>query len=248
MKKAMHLIAALGLAIGVSGSAQAQLVTNGGFEVTTSGNGQMGYNTDAVGWTVPNGSYNFIFASGTADTSGANGQFGNVSLWGPNNGSFNVLPATSPDGGNFIAADADFGVGAISQTINNLIIGRRYDVSFYWAAAQQKGFDGPTTERWTVSLGGESHATPVLNTPSHGFIPWDKQTFSYTATAVSEKLSFLAGGTPGGEPPFVLLDGVSIKDVTPEGSSLGLLSMGLLSLGGIRVIARRGSRASKSAK
>ena len=71
------------------------LVTNGSFEITTNGTGQLGYNTVATGWS--SSGYNFLFASGTADTTGAEGSAGTLMLWGPNDGSDNGLPASSPD-------------------------------------------------------------------------------------------------------------------------------------------------------
>jgi hypothetical protein len=42
--------------------AQADLITNGGFETTTAGNGQLGFNTFATGWSST--AYNFVFAPG----------------------------------------------------------------------------------------------------------------------------------------------------------------------------------------
>ena len=85
-------------------SAQAvNLVVNGGFETTTNGKGQLGFNTNATSWTNLSG-YTFLYTPGTADSSGAPGQYGQVSLWGPGNGSANGL-ALSPTGGNFIASD-----------------------------------------------------------------------------------------------------------------------------------------------
>ena len=225
-------IAALVLTLGASGAARADygLVTNGGFETTTLGPGQFDYNTHATGWTSAGNSYNFIFAAGTADTTGSNGQYGNLQLWGPNNGSANGLTASSPDGGNFVAADGAFQVGAITQTINGLTAGDQYTVGFYWAGAQQLGFDGATTEQWQVSLGAQTQSTAVLNNVSHGFTGWQYQTFDFTADNSSDVLSFLAVGTPTGVPPFVLLDGVSLRSV-PEPSALLLSGLGLAGIG-----------------
>ena len=239
MKKAMQLIAVLGLVAGVSSAVRADLVTNGGFETLTSGPGQLGYNTNATGWTTSG--YNFVFASGTADTTGSNG----LTLWGLHNGSANGLTASSPSGGNFVAADGAYGVGAISQTINGLTIGQSYTVGFDWAGAQQYGYNSPTTEQWTVGFGSQTQSTVVLNNLNHGFTGWQHQTFAFTADGPSDVLSFLAVGTPSGEPPFSMLDGVTVTPTTPEGSSLALLVMGLGSIG---FVARRGSRAAKSAK
>lgn len=214
------------------------LVVNGDFETTTNGpDFQFDHNTVATGWTS-NG-YNFIFAPGAADTTGATGQFGNLQLWGPGNGSNNGLPATSPTGGNFAAADGAFQVGAISQTINGLTAGNSYTVNFWWAGAQQSGFTGATTEQWQVSLGGQTQSTVVLNNANHGFTGWQSQSFTYTATSSSELLSFLAVGTPNGVPPFVLLDGVSLNanSTVPEPGTLTLLFGGLM--GGLGVIKSR---------
>jgi hypothetical protein len=210
-------------AFGLAQKAQAgNLVQNGGFEVN-GGNGQLGYNTTATGWSI-SGGYTFLYGPGTADTTGANGQFGNVGLWGPGNGSANGMPATSPAGGYFAALDSDFQPAPITQTINGLTTGKTYDLSFYWAAAQQLGFTGLTADNLQVSLGAQTQTTSTYNLGSMGFSGWMSQSFSYTATGPSEVLSFLAGGTPQGEPPFALLDGVSLKSAgVPDSNSTALL-------------------------
>jgi len=215
-------------------SAQAtNLVTNGDFELTTSGMGQLGYNTYATGWTTTG--YNFLFTAGTADTTGANGHYGNLKLWGPNDGSANGLPSSSPSGGNFVGADGAFEVGAIQQTINGLIAGNSYTIDFSWAGAQQSGFSGATTEQWKVSLGGQSLSTAVINVANHGFSGWMHESFSYIATSSTEVLSFLAVGTPSGVPPFALLDGVSLNaNTVPEPESYTLLGIGLLGILSVR--------------
>ena len=210
------------------------LVVNGGFEATTNGKGQLGFNTNATGWTNVSG-YTFLFTPGTADTSGAPGQFGPLSLWGPGNGSANGL-ALSPTGGNFIASDGAFQTTPVKQTINGLVTGQKYDLGFDWGAAQQFGFTGATTEQWQVSLGNETHSTAVINNASHGFSGWKHQVFSFTATGASEVLSFLAVGTPNGVPPFALLDGVTLAAAVPEPSTWALMLGGFAVVG---FIARR---------
>jgi hypothetical protein len=208
------------------------LVTNGSFELN-GGNGQIDINTSATGWTVPSGGYTFIFGPGTGDTTGANGQYGNLSLWGPNNGSANGFPATSPDGGYFIGMDSDFQSQPLQQTISGLTVGQDYQVGFWWAAIQQYTFNGETQENWTVSLGSSSQTTSTINLPSHGFSGWQYQTYDFTADSTTDVLSFLAGGSPGGPPPFSLLDGVNMSPI-PEPATLPLLFTGLM--GGLAVL------------
>ncbi|BDI31950.1 hypothetical protein CCAX7_40010 [Capsulimonas corticalis] len=243
-KKMMAAIAVLGLTASLAGSANAtNLVKNGGFEATSNGPGQMNHGiTSADYWTTDG--YNFIFTKDDADSPGVDGQYGHLDLklWGPANGSANGLTA-SPTGGNYVGADGAYNVGAITQNITGLKAGHTYAVGFDWAAAQQYGYTGDTTDKWTVSLGGDSHTTSITALPSHDFSGWKHQTFNFTATSGSEVLSFLATGTPNGVPPFALLDGVTLTAV-PEPSSLAAMFAGVFGLG---VIIRRRSVAKKSA-
>lgn len=220
-------------ALALAASAQANLVSNGGFETTSTGGGQLGYNTTAAGWSTTG--YNFVFPAGTADAPGVAGSLGLVQLWGPNNGSANGLTATSPDGGNYLAASADYNVGAISQTITGLTVGDVYHLTFDYAAAQQQGFFGDTTVKWSVTLGDQTLDTDLLANPSLGFTGWREATLDYTATSTTETLSFLASGSLP-VLPFALLDGVDLEPaVTPEPSTMALAALGL---GGM-VAARR---------
>ncbi|MCP2007283.1 PEP-CTERM sorting domain-containing protein [Duganella violaceipulchra] len=220
----MALSAAAALCAGVANAAvPGELIVNGGFEV---GNyGQIGYAGHTVqGWTSTG--YNFLFGDTNADHGGVGGSYGNLQLWGAGNGSANGLSA-SPAGGNFIAADGAFQIAPVSQTVNGLVAGQQYNLSFYWAGAQQYGFSGATTEQWKVSLGGQTISTAVKNNANHGFTGWQKETFTFTATGASEVLSFLAVGTPAGVPPFSLLDGVSMTSAVPEPQTWGMLGLGL---------------------
>ena len=226
----------------LTGLAQAAPVSvvNGGFEQTlTPNSSQFGgqfAQQQVTGWTTSG--YNFVFLPGTADTSGAVGQFNNASnpvrLWGPGDGSNNGLTA-SPDGGNYLALNGVFEVGPVSQMLSGLTAGEATTVSFDWAGAQQYGYDGQTTEQLMVSLGGQTLSTAILTNASHGFTGWQTAELTFTPTGSTEVLSFLAHGTPGGEPPNVLLDGVSVSQSSPipEPGTLALLGTGLAGLSGV---------------
>jgi len=212
------------------------VITNGNFEtVTTASSTEFGtrYGGQVVtGWTT--GGYNFLFKPGTADTTGAVNEYsGQLKLWGPGDGSANGLPAASPDGGNFIGADGAYGQAAIKQTITGLDMNSVASITFYWAGAQQYNYDGATTEAWQVTLGNETHSTPVVSNVTHGFTGWQTTTLSFVVTSTTEVLSFLALGTPNGVPPFSLLDGVSISEI-PEPASLTLVGLGLVLTGFVR--------------
>lgn len=226
-----------------SASAAVNLVTNGSFEINA-GTGQLGFDTTAMGWSVANpivgGSYAFLFnpaagVSGTsADTSGAVGTFGNTKIWGPDDGSANGL-TLSPDGGAFISSDPAFQNSAITQTVNGLTAGTKYVLTFDWAGSQQLGHDGVTTEGWQVSLGGgPSQSTTLVTVLDKGFSGWMTQSFTFTADNSSDMLSFLALGGPGAsQPPFALLDGVSLTAAAvPEPITWTLMLAGVGLLGG----------------
>ena len=228
----LGLAAAL-LTLGAAGPLQAtSLVQNGSFETLQTnasqqfGTGYAGASQQVTNWSTSG--YNFVFLPGTADTSsGATGVYGSLSLWGPGNGSANGL-GSSPDGGNYIAADGAFDVAAITQTISGLSPGSIADVSFDWAGAQQYGpnYNSATTEQWIVGFGSDpTQATKVAQDPIHGFTGWMQETFHFVVNSSTATLSFLAVGTPGGQPPFSLLDGVSLIQV-PEPASWAVLLVG----------------------
>jgi hypothetical protein len=211
------------------------LVTNGNFDQTTyTTNNQFGtpYGGQGVtGWTGGSG-YQLYFFAGTATTNSANSQYDS----GYNTGleKFYTVAGGSPSGGsgNFVALDGDASVGgggSISQTINGLTIGTQYQVSFTWGAGQLQSRSGATVQDVLVSLGGQSFATSSVSVASQGFSGWLTQTFTYTATATSETLTFLGQGTPTGLPPIVALDGISLKAV-PEPTSIAMFVVGLAAL------------------
>ena len=229
-----------------TGARAVPVIVNGNFETTSLKASAQMNTTNVGGWSTTG--YNFLFLPGTATTTGAaTVQYGQLYLGGSTTaGASNYFPASSPSGGNFAAADGDFGVGPITQTVTGLTAGLKYSLSFYWAAAQQRGYAGTTTEQWKVSLGSEMYATPVVTNPNQGFSGWFAQTFTYTATSASQVLSFLAVGTPVNAPPFLLLDGVSITAVAEPASWMTLV-IAMLSIVGVANLRHRSSRLARLA-
>jgi hypothetical protein len=178
--------------------------------------------------------YNFIVGAGTSsssiDKTGALTKYGSqLYLYGTNNvvpalgtpaTGLQTIPDSSPDGGNYLALDGAFEVGPLSQQLSGLTIGNTYDLSFYMAAGQQSGYEAPggLTEKLDVTLGGQTLSTPVITFANHGFVDWSLIKLTFTADSVNPILSFLSVGTPDGQPPFALLDGVSLEAV-PEPST-----------------------------
>jgi hypothetical protein len=235
-------------------AATQNLITNGTFAGTAYG--KLGANT-LTGWTNnpdTNASgtelgYNFLYSPTDADyTSGTNKTA--LPLWGTNDGGTNTITAP-PGGGQFVGMDGAYEQGSLSQTLNGLTAGTQYYVSFWWAGAQQYSFTSSTTEQFAVALlagtavlaGNASCATTgvqctgVINNPPKGFTGWVQNGFTFTASSAEETLSFLAIGTPGGQPPFSALADVSLQ--LPEPSSLALLS----AAAGLGFLVRRRAKA-----
>ncbi len=101
---------------------------------------------------------------------------------------------------------------------------------------------GSTTEKFKVSLGGQSFTTSTNSIGTHGWADWAPVSFTFTATSASEMLNFLSMGTPSGGPPFALLSNISMYEVVPEPPVLGMFGGGLLGLGLLTIAARRRAR------
>lgn len=270
----MRMVTALiaGLLVWTPASA-ANLLVNGDFEdVSIAHSTIFGDGTNSLptltGWKTTG--YNFVFMDnptylGTPNTpTGADDEFdgaytsndpngSRLSLWGPDtfgNPSFNGI-TNSPTGGNFLAGDGAYINRPIEQTVSGLEVGREYYVGFYWAAGQQSGYGGDTTEKWIVCFGTCSYTfdpnnaeaysvydvtpdsqiveTATVSNPERGFTPWRYEYLTFTAQNETQTLSFLAQGTPLGQPPFSLLDGVNLAAVPePQTWVMMLIGFGLV--------------------
>jgi hypothetical protein len=234
------------LAIATLGTAHAStnLVRNGKFEATTNGTNKQLSNTvtnDAnrttlESWLSTNGNdggYNFVLDTSIANTPAS-------AIWLEDNGNGYAASATR---GNVFASDALYWPGVLSQTVDGLKVGSAYTLTFDYALAQQVGFDGANSNNyWQVGFGGVKQDSAALSIADNGFSGWKTATMTFTATNVSQALSFLANGAAPGAPPFLLLDGVSLVSAVPEPATWGMLFGGL---GLVGFLARR--RAAKRA-
>jgi hypothetical protein len=94
---------------------------------------------------------------------------------------------------------------------------------------------GTTTSKTPTPLTLPS--TPTNYSGTAGFVGWASEEVFLVASATTEVLWFLAVGTPGQtQPPFALLDGVSM--ILPEPPAYGVLLVGLLALMGVRRVWR----------
>ena len=217
-RTSLKILATLALAAAALPAA-ANLVVNGSFDANVTAT-KIGFQGNVTGWTG-GANLTFLAPPGSADDLS---QY--LAVYGP-------FPTTSPDGGNFILADGDPNyAGAFSQTIAGLTIGQAYTLNFYQAAGQQAGFGGSTTERWSVTFGGDNWLSNLFTLPQGGVGPWQAQSHSFTATATSQVLTFLASGTPGGAPPISFLDGVTLEAAVPEPATWALMIGGFGLVGG----------------
>jgi hypothetical protein len=217
------VISAIVLALFTGNPARANLVTNGGFEITT-GTTPKDYLTNVLPTDWSGGGLEFIDAAGTAGSNPLPVYPG--------------FPVMSPQGGNFLQADSTPTFSQpVTQSISGLTAGDSYTVSFYQAAGQGEGDTGATTDQWEVTLGSSTAYSTLMSIPQGGMFPWTSQTLTLTADNTTDLLSFIAVGT-GGVPEQIFLDGVDMESTVPEPSALMLLA----GVGAVMAIGRIGRR------
>ena len=223
------------------------IAENGNYFVRTGqGNNQDLYGVDLAGWSN-NSTFGIVYGAGIGDDpSFMHYEYNDLNykgayyLMGPRNGHANGMPDSSPTGGNYFGTDSNYYQGPLSQTVQGLVTGQSYTLSFYWAAAViSTGAGNGQTSGWNVSLAGAAgtDATTSVISPSYDrydFVPWQQSVVNFVANSSTETLTFTPTGT--GSPPMSLLDGVAIyagTNVTavPEPQTLALW------LGGLGVLA-----------
>jgi hypothetical protein len=255
-------IAALTIA-GLSGGSSAlagNMVINGSFENSTPANGKAEletFNPDGSvltkGAVIPNWMLD-INASAKAFLVTGNNDSQNTGYL-----QVGVSPGGNFDGSNYLMVDSGPKYStALYQTVDGLVKGQTYDISFYQASSQQINTHGATMDFWQVGLGDNLNlsksnfqTSALMNNPSAGSTPWTLQHMQFTAdTTGSEVLSFYAvglsvavGGNPNSQPPIAYLDGVTMNPV-PEPSTVALTALGIIWVGAVHV--RRRSTSAKA--
>ena len=245
-------------ALAFAGAAYADptnLVANGDFSDTSAfynynGNnvGSNVNNSNLASWSLTNcdtsTTCGFQFVVNTADL----GSTGIYNQTNNQNNFFYGTPGTAPDGNtNAFLSDATYQTQALYQAVGNLKIGDTYTLSFYQASLQQTGFGGPAQNSWQVGLGNGSAYTvkqsDTMNNEAHSFTPWVQQTMTFVADATSEILYFFATSNNGAQPPFLLLDGVSLTDASvPESDVAEPATIAMTAVGFVGMLAARRRR------
>jgi len=212
-KSLLGIVAAMAVAF-AGAAASAQLVENGSMT------GPAGDNQVPPSWTIANLTPDTIEPGGIP--------FGTGSA-GPG------MPA-SPDGGTFAAAQAETGLDdnfaeAFEQTIDELMVGTLYKLSFYQANA---GHITGTENRldpgqWDVTFGAATQTSPAMAFDGQGLQQWMQVTMNFTATAEQQVLRFTAReelpgqqGLLGNGGTGMAVDGVKLE-VVPEPTTVVML-------------------------
>jgi len=264
MRTASHRFARFGLtagaallAIAAAAPASAQnVVQNGNFTNTSA---YYNYNGTTVGTNVNDSNladWQINGCPGNSSTCGfqfiANSNLGSTGFYDAIDGhesTFYSTPGATPDGGNAFMSDGSYETMALTQSLTGLKVGDTYTLSFYQASMQQTGFTGASQDNWNVGLVNsnsvfDSRVAATMNNPSQGSTGWVQQTMTFVATTTNELLYFFASASAGAQPPFLLLDDVSLTDnaspsAVAEPATLTLAAAGLVGM----IAARRKRRA-----
>jgi hypothetical protein len=224
----------------------------GAFDTTSMGTGA------SASWTSEG--YNFIVPTGNAvinpTGTGAITFAGTTGLTAPNGAGYYIAADGAYHAGRisqnltglvvgqtysidfYQAAAQQLGAATYNTaTTDNWIVnvGGTYTTPTYDGAGESNGtggFTGGTTRSSPVmSLAVQGAAGSQTTTTGNAKVNgWQQDSFAFTATSTSARLSFLARGGPTGKPPFALLAGVSARQIPEPDTYLGTL-VGLSCLG-----------------
>jgi hypothetical protein len=153
----------LGLLL-LSGTASADLITNGGFETG-----------DLTGWTA-SGDTLHIFVCGAGSSAGDCG------------GLQGFLSSSAPHSGNDALAFGPDPSGSISQTLNTVAT-QSYDISFWLETCPDAGSCTPTPNSLTATFGG----TTLMSDSNIVLSVWHQFVFD-NVTATSSSTAFTISG------------------------------------------------------
>ncbi len=207
VRPAMSGLAAVALLSGLSGSAYANIVLDGGFESAGTLGGLVNYTVgnsiDGGDWTVSEGKVAVDSQDFYVD-----------------------------DGNNSVFLDDDGGgPDSLSQTLNT-VAGDTYTVSFWADADTPNSFSvtlgGTAVTGVPDSITANGFPSSVANGNSSLF---ELYSGTVVASSASEALVFTATGLSGGPGSTVEIDDVSVVDTTvPEPSTFAISALGLLGL------------------
>jgi hypothetical protein len=234
MHKRLSLMLPAILLAFVAGSipANANLISNGSFEIATATTTTQFLSAGVSNWTNSDIGEALVFPS----------WYTNGYLFPPNVSFAGPVPQTSPDGGNFVFSDGDYHNSPITQSISGLIPSATYVLGFWEALSQDTEpfitVPGPVTGQWQVTFGTSTQygASMTGNGATNTISPWTHQSLTFTASNATEVLSFFSIGS--GDPPLVLLDGVTLER-TPEPATLALFAIAAVLLGAKYAVRRR---------
>jgi hypothetical protein len=207
----------------------------GGYNFVVPSGDQYRTNLNAVGSPTGLGSDSSLFFYGTAPLNSPNG----AGAWFvAADGAFNTARISQDLTGltvgqqysvSFYQAAAQQNTFA-GDTVQNWVVnvGGTYTAPTYDGGGNNVTFGDFT--------GGTTYNAPTMNLASQGNAGsqtfasgpapvngWQQDSFAFTATATTQKLSFLAKGTPSGTPPFALLAGVSASQLPEPADYMGTL-------------------------
>jgi lysophospholipase L1-like esterase len=195
-------IQSLGTITHVAGPAQAVL-SNGGFESAQYSNATHTINPTGAAW---------------AFTTGSTGAGSGIEHGNPYGATYatNCTPATGMQMCFLQGAGSGYGTSSVSQTMNGLIVGRTYNLSF--SAKGIAGFHGTNpfsvaVNNSTLSIGGSTVLSPIASTN------YTTYSTAFVATSSSMPLRFFDAGNVDFQ-KVTWIDDVKLGLATPAGSNL----------------------------